>query len=227
MLTNLTMRPSPIDYHQTSDNRPIYIPQLDIYTSKPLACGNSKLSKNVLIFDLLAIYTCLNCSACAADCYAVKAQKQYPETWNKRWINTWLAAHDPEALMKMFHEQLSKTSKPLVRIHSSGDFISQEYVTLWTIIAKAHPEKTFYTYTKVDGLFDFKALETLPNVNIVKSLIGGKHRNFGDMTYCQSLIDTYGAHLCPYGVDQHTKPVHCGTDCTICMHHDKVVFLQH
>lgn len=70
-----------------------WIPVLGGFTSAPLVAGNAKLADNILIFDLPAIPTCMNCAECAATCYAMKAQRIYKNTYNKRMINWFMAVY--------------------------------------------------------------------------------------------------------------------------------------
>ena len=55
-------------YHEKTPDRKNYIQGLGVYIGDPFAKGNSKLAKNILIFDLLAVDTCLNCADCAGSC---------------------------------------------------------------------------------------------------------------------------------------------------------------
>ena len=162
-----------------------------------------------MIFDLPAIISCGNCKDCARKCYAMKAQDQYPDTYNKRALHLWLAVHAPEYLEKLIRDQLRRSRKRFVRIHSSGDFFAQSYLDMWTRIAAAFPRKRFYFYTKMNcagsGL-DFTAFLSLRNVNRVKSVIEDGRINFGDWAYVQSLI-AEGYRLCPYGVREYKARV--------------------
>lgn len=230
-----------------------------VYISEPLTVGNSKLSRLVLIFDLLAVYTCGNCSACANRCYAVKAQKAYPTCWDKRACNTYLAAHDLPRLRKLIINQLAGTDKPFCRIHSSGEFFSQAYIEMWADIARLFPAIRFYYYSKMSDLLDFSPLESLPNVNAVRSVLPDGSVNFGGYEYVQQKAAQFGIPVCPYGrekakakntaeregkekgltgrklkrfinravKDITNTAVHCGSDCTLCMHAPYVLFYEH
>jgi hypothetical protein len=57
---------------------------------------------------------------------------------------------------------------------------------MWVRIARSYPEKRFYSYTKVEHIFDFSALKGLPNANIISSFINGK-LNFGPIEYVKKL----------------------------------------
>ncbi len=230
-----------------------------IYISYPMTVGNSKLSRDVLIFDTLAVYTCGNCADCANRCYAVKAQKAYPTCWDKRAVNTYLAAHNIALLRHLLVLQLATSNKPYVRIHASGEFFSQRYVDMWTDIAMLFPHIKFYYYTKMHGLLDFSRLESLPNVNAVKSILPDGSVNFGGYEYVEQKAAQFGIPVCPYGRERakakhkaeregkekgltgrklkrfinsavkavNNTTVHCGSDCTVCVHCDHVLFYEH
>ncbi len=196
--------------------------------SKPMVNGNSKLDRNVLIFDIPAITTCRNCHDCKADCYAMKAQRQYPGTRAKRFTNYYIAKRHPEFLEAQIDAQLTASKKPYVRIHSSGDFFSQSYLDMWTRLIAKHPEKQFYFYTKVDGLLDFSRMLELSNVNRVRSILPNGHINFADRKIILPMAEALNVPVCPYGMDAGNKaPVHCGSTCTLCMHREYVAFIKH
>lgn len=196
------------------------------YASNPLSAGNAKLDKAVLIFDLPAISSCGNCADCAAKCYAVKAQRQYPDVWNKRGLNLHMAVNCPDYLEALICAQLARSKKRYVRIHSAGDFFAQGYVDMWARIAARNAGKRFYFYTKMADAFDFSGLTGLPNVNMVESVLPDGSINFGTLEYIQEKAARFGAHICPYGIEDKA-PVHCGGSCTLCMHARYVCFKEH
>lgn len=251
----------PEQLSKPSDRRPFKIDYdgHNIYISYPMTVGNSKLSRDVLIFDTLAVYTCGNCSDCANRCYAVKAQKAYPTCWDKRATNTYLAAHNIALLRHLLVLQLATSNKPYVRIHASGEFFSQQYVNMWTDIAMFFPHIQFYYYTKMSDILDFTQLESLPNVNAVKSILPDGSVNFGGYEYVEQKSLQFNIPVCPYGREKakakhqaeregkekgltdrklkrfisravkavKNRAVHCGSDCTVCMHCDHVLFYEH
>lgn len=189
---------------------------------KRLTNGNKKVE--ALLFSMAPIKSCLNCSDCAKTCYATKAYKQYPSVKALWDANLELARNDLWALYDDLRAQLSKTKKRIVRIHQSGDFISQAYLDMWVTLAKEFTDITFYGYTKVDHLFDFSGFDALPNTNMIRSMINGKV-NFGDMDYITELAAETGAEICPATIGQNVR---CGVDCFKCMvPSTSVVFLQH
>lgn len=186
-----------------------------------LKLGNTKLHQ-VLIFDLPAIKSCLNSSLCGKSCYALKAQRMYPNVSKWRDDNLQLAKNHPRALLAMIHIQLTKTKYKVCRIHSSGDFFNQDYVDMWYEIVKRFPKINFYAYTKVDKILDFSKLKSLKNFNLIPSLINGK-LNFGPKAYVDQLVIDEGAFLCP----AHDKKIKCNLHCNYCVSNNKPVFVQH
>lgn len=190
---------------------------------KVLQAGNKKLSRDILIFNLPPGKSCLNCKECYKTCYARKAYRQYPNvkiSWN---YNLELAKNDPEKLFNSIVNQLKSTKKDIIRIHSSGDFFSQDYIDLWEKIIKSFPDKRFYVYTKVNKLLDFSNIRKLNNFNLIKSFIDG-HLNYGSIDYCNKLVKNHGAFLCPA---TKGKGIRCGQDCNYCINNSRPVFIEH
>lgn len=213
---------------EKTTSKTVYLKPYNCYISRPLTGGNSKLDKSILIFDLLAIVTCMNCSSCKSTCYALKSQRQYIDTLLKRSVNTYLAKYDIPTLKDIIITQLKRTTKKIIRIHSSGDFLSQTYLDMWTEIASMFPKKRFYSYTKVDHILDFSAFESLSNVNVVRSLLPDGTKNYGLEEYVKIKARELNAPICPYrkGMDEDTMP-HCGKSCNVCLNSPYVLFVQH
>lgn len=190
---------------------------------KRLVRGNSKLV-NILIFDLPAGKSCLNCSDCKDKCYAMKAQQQYVDTRILRDTNFFMYANNPELLKELIVEQLSGTKITTVRIHSSGDFFSQSYIEFWDEIIGMFPNIKFYAYTKVENLLNFSEIEKNDNFNLIRSLINGK-LNFGSLEYCKELKSVYGAYICP--ATKKGSDVKCGKECSYCISNKNVCFIEH
>lgn len=197
-----------------------------VFVAEPLKVGNSKLGDNIAIFNLLAVHSCMNCKDCAKSCYALKSQKQYPSVFDKRAIYTYLARNHVNILFELLDNNLNRLLGKIkyVRIHESGDFLSQEYIDLWERLIKKYPSIVFYTYTKVDKIFDFSGLKSLPNFNLVNSVLPDGSINFGNEEYCTEKATKFNYIICP---NRKGHKVHCGTECTACMRNHNVVFLQH
>ena len=208
------------------------------YTPQLLRSGNKKLGSNVAIWDLPSIITCkYQCK----DCYAIKAERMYKNTRVMRafhyeiirqalkdskkhyyfvnYINTELRRH---ALM---------CKLPVVRIHASGDFFSDDYYRLWQEIIVNNEDIKFYTYTKIynNEVID-KINKCYDNFNIVKSLVDDKYLNYGDLDYLESVLKVLEAkgeeyHVCGYG--HSDNKLSCMGNCTKCLHCSNVLFVKH
>jgi len=208
------------------------------YTPQLLRYGNLKLGSNVAIWDLPSIITCkYKCK----DCYAIKAERMYKNTRVMRafhyeiikqalsdskkhyyfvnYINTELRRH---ALMYKL---------PVVRIHASGDFFSDDYYRLWQEIIVNNEDIKFYTYTKVysNEVID-KINKCYDNFNIVKSLVDDKHLNYGDLDYLEDITKTLEAQgkeytICGYG--HSDNKLTCMGNCTKCLTCSNVLFIKH
>lgn len=186
---------------------------------KRLTSGNTKLN-NCLIFDLPAIKTCPNHKDCSRVCYAKKAEVQYANTKKRREDN--LKLSKTKSFVDIISRQLSKTKKSVIRVHTSGDFYSQDYFNKWCEIASRFPNKIFYAFTKS------KVNSTLapPNLNIISSYINGL-LNFGDKNHINNLVTNHKAFLCPVTHPYKNSKIQCGVNCKYCQINKNVVFLQH
>lgn len=218
----LTLSKSKRDYFVSSFTRKIFFNGIYI-NDKRFVHGNMKL-KNILIFDLPAVRTCLNCGDCKDRCYARKAERIYKDSAIFRETNLVLFLNDKELLKSLIISQLELTRKKVIRLHSSGDFFSQSYINFWDEIVKLFPEKKFYTYTKVDKILDFSEIEKNKNFNLILSYIGDK-LNFGSLEYCKELKREHKAFICP--VTKGVKNIKCGAGCTYCVSNKNVCFVEH
>lgn len=188
-------------------------------TPKRLTSGNGKLHK-MLVFDLPAVLSCNNCASCKNTCYAIQQQLQYSDCRVFRNTNFHMANFNLNELQSLIEAQLQSTKLKVVRIHSSGDFFSQQYIDMWIKVISKFKDINFYAYTKVEKMYKFKKLA---NFNLITSLIEGK-LNYGSLEYCNKLKDKYNAFICPCGIN---KDIKCGIDCNYCVTNKKVCFLQH
>lgn len=185
--------------------------------------GNGKLSKKILNWSITPIKSCLNCKDCMTKCYAIQSYKQYPCV-KSSWDNNFELAKSG-AFEEMIIGQLKTTKATAVRIHVSGDFFSQEYITAWERIATQFPEIKFYSYSKVFNLLNLTGLTSLPNVNIINSIAADGKPNFGDAERID-LLKKEGYRLCP-ATKKKLGEIKCGEDCSLCLTHDKVCFNIH
>lgn len=169
----------------------------------PFCDGNKKIDKKCLIHSIMPIITCPNCSKCKKDCYAIKALRQYPDYFNKTLFYTFLIQHDIKIYKDIIEYSLYHTTKKIVRLHESGDFMDDNYILMWYDIAKKFKDITFYSYTKSNNpLIDI--LNSLDNVNINYSTFEN-NINFGNKKYLNKLTEKikynndYSFHYCPCG----------------------------
>lgn len=219
----------PIDYHTASDNRIHFIPQLGIYCGRAFQYGNRKLARNIAIFSLLELITCLNCQDCAGTCYARKASRQYATAYIHRLFYSYLACNNIPLLKAFIIEDLQHLPKYVdcIRIHEAGDFVSQSYVDMWQEIAASRPDITFYFYTKTGAIFDYSGLLALNNISMIDSVLPCGRKNYGDDQHIRDMAAMYPhAFICSYGTDHALR---CGIDCKYCMtaSHEKKIVLFH
>jgi hypothetical protein len=158
--------------------------------------GNSKLSKDTLIFSLPAGKTCPGAMFCKSfavvdengkrkiqdgvhtefRCFAASSEVFYTQVFESRSNNLRLIvdAIKNGSATNLIHNSIqqhrTKRTK-LVRIHESGDFFSRFYLGAWIEVAQRNPDLKFYCYSKSLQLFlNFK----LPANFYLTASYGGK-----------------------------------------------------
>lgn len=169
--------------------------------------GNSKLKDaGILMFNLPAGKE--TCGRVCAGCYAIKEQTRWPSVVVGR-ARRLEASKDASFPTRISAELAKRKQRPkYFRVHSSGDFYSQEYVNNWITIAQQNPDIIFYAYTKRKKKFDFTALQALPNFVLINSL-QYKRLNYGKLADAPA-----NAYICP---DTKGSTTSCGVQCTYCM----------
>lgn len=154
--------------------------QLQSASPPGLSYGNSKTGRtgtkfrSVFIWNIPAVLTCPGASeACLQYCYNGDERKDiFPvELWNENlaWFKD-----KPNELLGQITSQLFRAPAPsAVRIHSSGDFFSPDYVDFWHKIAHSNPSVSFWAYTRSWCVPDLREklefLWELPNVELFAS----------------------------------------------------------
>lgn len=128
--------------------------------------GNKKLISNealrFIVWNLPAIITCPYATPhCKKNCYAIKAERLYPDCLPSRMRN-FEASKRADFVVNMVFTILSialrsKAKKIVVRIHESGDFYNKEYADKWLQIARlcrVDKRVIFMAYTKSFRYFD-------------------------------------------------------------------------
>jgi hypothetical protein len=162
-----------------------------------LSKGNSKLPTTTGIFNLPAVQTCSNCLECKEFCYALKAERMYPNVLPSRMSN-WSDSFNQLFVNKTVL-RIIKLNVNTIRIHESGDFFDQSYFLKWIEIARQLPGIQFYAYTKSIEL-DFS--ERPVNLRIIASV---PHDDLDGL-----------AVVLQKGEKAEKGYLTCGGDCKIC-----------
>lgn len=117
--------------------------------------GNEKLKKlDTISFNLPAFrsadgfHVCPKAGACATLCYARQGRFMMPAVAATREFNLAVVRGNLDDFVAMASADLARIKNKIVRVHDSGDFFSQEYMDAWFTLARLHPKKRFYAYTK-------------------------------------------------------------------------------
>lgn len=144
---------------------------------KKLLAQNSKLKKDgIWQFDIPAyqsrtgLITCPMAKDCIANCYARMGTYMFPVVREKHEWNLEQTLRD-DFSSKMIEEIKSKKVCKIVRLHSSGDIYSREYLHKWLKVVESCPNTLFYAYTKSFHLL--KGITLPSNFKVIQSY-GGK-----------------------------------------------------
>lgn len=113
--------------------------------------GNRKIGK-VMNVSLMPIIACgKRCGLCMGICYDIKACVQYSNTvLPARVKNTVMAMRNRDEYFKQIDAAISRRRKnKMFRWHVAGDILDYDYFVRMCDIAAAHPDFTFWTYTKM------------------------------------------------------------------------------
>lgn len=203
-----------------------------------LVKGNEKIGSKVWHFSTLATNKC--CGTCfqtckdkdgKVTCYGCYGHYNFQSVKDSLARKTWIVRNDLDYFVNEIIREINVKKVKYCRIHVTGDFFSKEYVLAWVKIATACQDTKFWTYTKSFGHgFDdsLELLNSLSNVNIVRSVIDGCGYNYG---HCDHLLDIYyklisqgeKPYICPCGYHDDT---HC-SDCHGCTDNKYVLFVEH
>lgn len=137
------------------------------------SCG--MLYDQIFVWNLPPVITCPGISEwCKSNCY--NADDRYEKFPINKWCeNLWWVLNRKEELKKNIITQLKehKAKRIAVRIHSSGDFFSKEYISFWRDIIGKNPEVNFWAYTRSwiikELAEDLKKLDELDNMKLILS----------------------------------------------------------
>ncbi|MFJ3779822.1 hypothetical protein ACIPX0_49990 [Streptomyces sp. NPDC090075] len=94
--------------------------------------------------------TCPSAGICRQVCYARHGSYTWPVVRGKHQANLQFVLDDLPGWRKALVAELGaqKFRGTWVRIHDSGDFFSDAYLSAWLQVIRARPETNFYAYTK-------------------------------------------------------------------------------
>ena len=207
----------------------------------PLVQGNTKLgekvwhastfptneSVEVVLKDGRTASAAGTCPMFCKGCYGTTGNYNYSTT--KYWLimRTELLRKYPDVYFQLVKIQLENEDIERFRIHATGDFITGEAKKYYDLL-KEFPHIKAWTYTKVTNDSDIELLDSLPNCNVVKSIIHGYGFNFGHVPYIANVYyylkrNNKSVYICRCGID---KNQHC-SNCDGCSDHEYVLFLEH
>ncbi len=188
-----------------------------------LTRGNSKLDKSIFNWSITPIKSCLNCEDCKKSCYAIKSYRFYP-TVKLAWDRNLILAKNGDFVSMVVNQLKKARTCKAVRIHVAGDFFDQNYINSWEKIILLFPNIKFYCYSKVMEILNFTAIMAAPNFNIINSIAPDGGVNFGNQDRVNELKDM-GYLVCP--VTNGDTDIQCGRNCSLCLTHRKVCFIEH
>jgi hypothetical protein len=132
-----------LKFNKTFENAPL------------LEIGNSKIGQwseyydKVFVWNLPVVLTCPGASQwCLRHCYnADKRHEKFPiDSWHK---NLQFFLEDKKALaIELLKILTQENGRVAVRIHSSGDFFSNEYINFWKDLINKTPDVNYWAYTR-------------------------------------------------------------------------------
>lgn len=152
----------------------------------------AKTGKRVFSLDLLSGHNCPGARDCLAlallkngktkiwqpkhaifRCYSASQEARLRPVYNQRKANSDLIKNkSKKELIELITKSIPKKAQ-IIRVHSSGDFISQTYFDAWVEVAKKNPSILFYGYTK-SLPFWIKRLKQIPSNFKFTASYGGK-----------------------------------------------------
>lgn len=211
------------------------------YINAPLLeHGNSKIGFKsdsydiVYVWNLPAVLTCPSASTwCLTNCYNADHRiEKFPlDLWYKNLL--YFQQNEAELEEKILQILLNTDKKIAIRIHSSGDFFSKEYIDFWYRIISKTPMIRYWSYTR-----SWTNIELLPNLQILKGLDNIQLFASWDNTmpdcpigwrksivYDKLDIKLSGGIICP---EQNGSMPNCAT-CNYCIikEHGDIYFILH
>lgn len=167
------------------------------------------------------------CPMSCKGCYGTAGNYNFPSVQYSLAMRTKLLRQFPEIYFDLVRIQLENEGIEKLRIHATGDFLPGEALAYYNIL-KDFPHIKAWTYTKVENDHDIELLNSLPNCNVVKSIIPGCGFNYGHVAYIANMFYRLkrlgkSVYICRCGIDENQ---HCSS-CDGCSDHEYVLFIEH
>ena len=216
---------------------------------------NKKLDKHTAIFDLPAGKTCPGANECHSfvtvkdgkrtvkdgvncqfRCYAASQEALFSAVYEKRKYNLELIQNTLnsengfyktyELINESLHKSINKNIKK-VRIHSSGDFFSGEYLRCWFAVAKLNTQLKFYCYSKSLNLFGTNV--SIPDNFYLTASMGGKYDYLIHKGYFKrwAIVVNSEAEAIKKGIEHIGKPYKIDKDDSSCFENSPFALLIH
>ena len=182
---------------------------------------NAKLSGIAGYLDLLSG---VSCRKCCSGCYALKAERLYPDVYNHRLANYLLAKYHQGYFLSTLARDLDSLSDgSIVRLHSAGDFFSLKYTKGLFSLVKTRQRIKFYAYSKRPYPFQ---LDQPSNLSLIDSRKPFNGRNYTKDPAALERAQREGYFLCPATAGDQVK---CNAGCSACFDSSrpKVIFKEH
>lgn len=124
--------------------------------------------------SITGLMTCPKAGTCAAGCYAKNGAylwKAVKNAYEKRLELTQSESFTETMVAEIQKVTKKSTKKVYIRIHDSGDFYNETYLSKWLNVMSKFPNIQFYAYTKMVDMFKGRMLPK--NFDVIFSL-GGK-----------------------------------------------------
>ncbi|MBO5065273.1 MAG: hypothetical protein J6D06_04065 [Clostridia bacterium] len=241
-----------IDLNKQKERNNIFEKFIQLSPQKPtrstiwhLEEGNTKTGTTGKFFDVVYVWNlppCVTCpgasSWCHTHCYNLDLRSNIYniELWCENW---WYTINEPKKLETDIINQIldNKEKKIAVRLHSSGDFFSIEYIDMWISICKKLSNVNFWGYTRSWAVPELKPsineLSSLENVNLFASYDSSMHQKPNlKMSITVDKISEIAMYknkkdflICP---EQYNLVANCA-NCAFCINksNKNIVFISH
>lgn len=173
--------------------------------------GNAKLPPNVATFSIPAGYTCPGAMDCLARfdrgkrkvvdgkgqqhrCFAASMEAAFSTvrlSTDRNWQRL-KTAKTVEVMVALITNSLPPPYYDVIRVHVHGDYFSFDYMLAWLEVARCHPERLFYSYTK-SLHFLVKAMDAglVPSNFVFTASRGGKFDHLIDERGLREAVVVY------------------------------------